>query len=302
MMDHFRVRPLTEKDLDTVLAAAGGTRAHPDADRRKQPGADYRLGEALIELKGLDDEGLGKPERQEKLAALFSEYAAHRPVVVLDRTQLPPESKIRYDRIIEGPIKTAIAKARKQLKQSRAEFPEATCTVLFVVNTGYTALNHNELTRLVAHRVRNDTDEIDAVVVAGCYYHGDGVDAYALWPIEYVPIKLERPFTSFEKLREAWNGFADQFMTKLIRGEFGEDAPKGPVVDIDFDVGGITYVKPAPPIGSPSNFFGARRPRGDSTGLVTCPPVAITFPDLSRHNWALFRAALPHDFDLFDNL
>lgn len=70
-MEQFRIRPLSEADIDAVIEAAGGVRAHADADRRHSPGADYLLGEAVIELKALDDEGLVKPERQAKLATLF---------------------------------------------------------------------------------------------------------------------------------------------------------------------------------------------------------------------------------------
>lgn len=78
-MDHFRLRPISESDIDQVVEDARGKRAHPDADRREQIGADYVLGNCVIELKALDDEGLAKPERQAKLAALF------RPLTPTDR-------------------------------------------------------------------------------------------------------------------------------------------------------------------------------------------------------------------------
>lgn len=120
-MDHFRLRPISEPDIDQVIENAGGGRAHPDADRREQIGADYVLGNCVIELKALDDEGLAKPERQAKLAALFGSLHPNRPVVVLDRDSLPPAEQRSFDRILEGPIKTAIGKAKKQLKQSRLE-------------------------------------------------------------------------------------------------------------------------------------------------------------------------------------
>src|SRR5574337_1163246 len=105
LMDHFRLRPISEPDIDQVVEAAGGKRAHPDADRREQIGADYVLGNCVIELKALDDEGLAKPERQAKLAALFRPFNADKPVVVLDRDSLPPPEQRNFDRILEGPIK-----------------------------------------------------------------------------------------------------------------------------------------------------------------------------------------------------
>lgn len=295
-MEHFRVRPLTESDFDEIVKVARGSRAHQDADKRDRPGADYVIAEALIELKSLDDEGLAKPERQAKLAALFREHQPDRPVIVLDREALPKDAQRTYDRILEGPIKTAVAKASQQLKQSRAEHPASHASILMLINNGYTALDHSSLVRMVAHRARQDTKEIDGVVVAGCYFYSDMSDNLFFWPIDYVPVNLDRPFKSYEALRAAWNAFADRFMTNVVRGEMPADATKGPVVDTQFDIDCVTYVKPAPPMGEESDFFKHGRPRKDSTGLQHYPPVARAFPDMTREAWRQIAAALPeHD-------
>ena len=74
-----RIRPLTEKCFDEIVELAGGRRAHPDHDRRAARNADYILGDAVLELKILDDEGLSKVERQAKLAALFTALDPDRP-------------------------------------------------------------------------------------------------------------------------------------------------------------------------------------------------------------------------------
>src|SRR5690606_28483709 len=116
------------------------------------------------------------------------------------------------------------------------------------------ALDHDALVELVAHRARQDTREIDGVVVGGCYHHGDGFDSTFLWPLDYIPINANSPFRSFEALKQAWHGHAERTMTTLIRGETPVTAGKGPVVDSQFDVDGITYVKPAPPMGAKSEF------------------------------------------------
>ena len=63
IMDHFRLRPISESDIDQVVENAGGIRAHPDADRREQLGADYVLGNCVIALKAPDAEGLAQPAR-----------------------------------------------------------------------------------------------------------------------------------------------------------------------------------------------------------------------------------------------
>src|SRR5882724_9084943 len=255
-MEPFRVRPLSEADIDAVIEAAGGVRAHADASRRDLPGADYLLGEAVIELKALDDEGLAKPERQAKLATLFRRYEKSRPVIVLDRANLPDDAQRDYDRIMEGPIKKAVSTAKTQLKQSRTEFPTASASILFLINNGYTALDQEALLQMAARRTHNDTSKIDGVVVAGCYYYSDGIDNYFLWPIDYVPINLDRPFALYEKLREAWGEHATKFMSAVMLGQIAPDTIKGPVVDTQFDLDGVTYVKPAPPMGKKSVFFG----------------------------------------------
>lgn len=292
-MEHFRVRPLTESDFDEIAKAVGGARAHPDADARDRPGADYLVSEALVELKSLDDEGLAKPERQAKLAALFRLHQPDRPVIVLDRATLPEDARRDFDRILEGPIKSAVSKASKQLKQSRAEHPTSSSSVLLLINNGYTALDHSALLRMVVHRARQDTQEIDGVIVAGCYFYSDTFDSYFLWPIDYAPINVARPFKSYEAFRGAWNAFAEQFMTKVVCGEMPADTLKGPVIDTQFDIEGVTYVKPAPPMGKKSEFFAGDRPRKDSTGLKHCPAVARTLPDMSRDEWQRFFTTVP---------
>lgn len=299
-METIRIRPVIESDFDTIIKAAGGKRAHVDADRRKLPGADYLLNEAVLELKLLDEEGLSKPTRQTKLAALFRNDEVNRPVIVLDRNRLSAPAQHEYDRIVEGPIKTAIQKAKEQVKRSRAENPTASCSVLVVINNGYTALDHDSLSLLVARRVRQDTSAIDGVVIAGCYFYGDGFDYYFLPPFEYVPINLANPFYSFEQLQKAWNGWAKQFATAMVRGTLQGDLNKGPQIDKQFDCEGVTFILPAPSMGQASEFYVAGRPRQNTSGLDRSPPVATTFPALTEREWTAFRAALPNESGLCD--
>ena len=283
-----------------MVAAAGGTAAHPDATRRKRKGADFILQNAAIELKLLSEDGFLKANRQHRLASLFREEGFEAPVVVLDRQNLSLTGQQKYDRIIEGPIKTEVASARKQLKETRRERPDATLSVLWVVNNGYTQLNHEELLRLVVHRVNNDTRSIDGVIVGGCYFHSDGFDNIFLWPLAYAPIRLVQ-FPGYDLLHEEWNRFAEQFMTSVVRGVLGPDLDKGPVMDAQFEVEGITFVKPAPPIGRESEIFPQGRPREYTSPAKKWPPVAMTFPKLTRDEWSKMKAALPSVHELCEN-
>lgn len=290
-MDPFPIRALTEQDLDRIVEAAGGAKAHPEADRRDREGADYLVGTTLIELKMLDDEGFAKPERQARLAELFSAQEPERPVVVLDPARLPRPEQLKYRRIVEGPVKRAVAKARAQLIQSRAEIPDARGSVLWIVNNGYTALDHDTLEEIVANRVRQDTTHIDGVIVSGCYYHSDGFDSVFLWPCTYVPINAAYAFPEFDALQETFQDFAGEYMTALMQQEVPAGA-RLPVSDVAFDLDGVRYVRVAPPMGRPSDFYVHGRPRANSAGFEKCPPVALIVPDLARAEHDLVRAAV----------
>ncbi len=274
-----------------MVEEAGGIRLHPDHHKQAVQGADYRLGSALIELKILDEEGMDKPERRAKLAELFRRHEPERPLIVVARERLSETDRARFDRIVETPIKTAVSKAKNQLRQSRLDAPDADRSVLMVVNNGYATLDHEALKALVAHRVRNDTSEIDAVVVAGIYYHGDGFDGVFLGRFDCVPIRLDRRFND-EKLHVGWRAFLERFMTDLVRKEPGPEATKAPVSDVRFELDGVTYVRPAPAMGRPSSFYVRGRPRADSSGLTACPKVATTFPSLTRAQWSALNARL----------
>ena len=83
-MNYMRIYRLTENNFDKIIEAAGGNRFIIDNNPEKQPNADYLLEDAIVELKFVEEEGLEKQERQQKIAALFSKCFPQKPVVVLD--------------------------------------------------------------------------------------------------------------------------------------------------------------------------------------------------------------------------
>jgi hypothetical protein len=291
MLPTLTIRPISESDIDEIVRTAGGIRAHEDAHRRARKGADYRLKDAVIELKILEEDGLSKPERQAKLAALFQKVTPDRPVIVLDKNRLPESLRRDYNRILEGPIKTAVSKARVQLSQSRKELNGTNASILMVINNGYTALRHEELMAMAANRVRQDTAEIDGIVVGGCYYYSDGFDSFYIWPLDYVPINVSKRF-DFEALRAAWNSFSEHFMTQLIHSSPGRGSIRGPVIDQQFEIGSTTFVMPTPRMGEASSFYYQGRPRQNSSGIDICPKVATVQAEIARENWPKFQNAL----------
>ena len=292
------LRPLTEQIVDEIIDNAGGRRAHPDQAQKKRTNADYILGETVIELKIMEDEGLDKAPRPAKLAALFTELDPERPVHVLERDRLDASAQRAYDNAMESPIKSAVRKAKGQMKQTRLECPETTRSVLLLINSMNTALDHDEIVALAGRRARTYIGDIDGVVVAGAYLHSDGFDSLAIWPIEYVAVSLDKEFAEFPALRAAFNEYAERAMTEIITSPNAAQMTKGPVLDSEFDVDGQTFVKPAPPLGSSSDFYVGGRPRLNSTGIDTSPTVGLIFPELNRREWARFREYMPCDPEL----
>ncbi len=280
-----RIQPLTEDLITQTVERAGGRRAHDDHDRRDMINADYRLGDSVIELKQLEDEGLSKPTRQQKIAGLFGSIQEGRPVVVIDPSLLSKDGRLKYASIMREPIKNALKKASKQMQQSREEDASIKRSVLLVVNIGFTALSHEELLDHVENRARQDSSHIDAVVVAGAYLYGDGLDAYALWPMDYVQINPDNPFVEFDALKAAWNGLAEEHMTAFVRGEHGLNATREAQRDVVFDLDGKTYVKPATPIGGEASFYPQGRPRLNESALGNVGTLALTYPVISQEEY-----------------
>ena len=294
----IRIRPLSEDVFTEIIELAGGRRAYADHINMTMKNADYILGDAVIELKILDDDSLKKRDRQKKLSHLFNKKDPNRPVHVLDRNLLDPNEQKAYGRAMETPIKNAVRTAKGQLAQSRSQFPNTNCSILMLVNNANTALDHDEILEMAGRRARNDTSNIDGVVVAGAYLHSDGFDTYARWLIDYVPINLDRPFRKYIDLKNAFETYSETAMKAAILEGLSKDMTKGPISDNSFVSEGKTFVKPAPPLGGSSDYYNKGRPRLNTTGIEKSPVVGLTFPNLNRSEWEKFRSYMPEDLSL----
>jgi hypothetical protein len=294
-MDHLKINKLRESDFDSILADAGGRRAAVDDSRCSEPNADYILNEAVVELKLVEEEGIAKQSRQHKIAELFRRRQPTRPVIVLDPDALDERERRIYYNVMEGPIKTLVRKAARQLHTTQQHHPAAP-RVLLAVNNGYTALDMREFESVVVKCARNETSKIDYVIAAGIYYYSDMFDSFLFAPFGLTTINsTAASFTSFEALRKAWNDHVERYMKSIICGQTQQPDDRPPVVDFVYDLDGIAYVKPAPPMGRQSEWLDGKRPRGNSTGLERCPPVARTFPGLDQTTWAEFKRLWPEE-------
>ena len=298
-MNYIQINRIVETDFDAIVEVAGGEKIDPNVYGQKGNVADYRLNEAIIELKLVREEGLTKITRRGKVAEIFRKFQPDRPVVVLDPKILSKEETQKYYNLMEQPIQTAVKKAAKQLHDTELRDKADSTRVLVILNDGYTALNMDEFRDAVGKRIRNDTSKIDHAIVGGIYFYSDRFDNYFFTIFDLIPVNINRSFPSFEILRSAWNQWVEKYMTAVVIGQNNCNDDRLPVIDVNFEIDGIDYIKICPPMGIPSNFWpGGKRPRENSTGIESCPPVATCFPRLSKANWLLFKDAMPNEFCL----
>jgi hypothetical protein len=285
-MDYIRIKEVSESDFHTIVKKAGGVRLKGTGE------ADYLLNEALIELKFIVEEGFDKIKRQEKLAALFKQRQSNRPVIVIDPESLDEAESKKYYNIVARPIRKAVKKAAGQLEITSQRYNPRPTKVLTILNLGYTALFPDEFRSVCFNCVLDYADNIDWVICGGLYFHSDGFDNYLFERFDAIPINVNRLFPSYETLLNSWHLFVEDLATSLCREIAPPDQSRLPVLDLDFEIDGIRYVKPAPTV--PSNCFPpGQSPRDNSSGLEKCPPVARTLPHLSEIDWKCFKEKIP---------
>lgn len=157
------IRPprVTEAFIDRVVLDVGGERLVTDDKNRI---VDYRIGDWLFDLKDLQEEGLLKTERQQKLAALFKPYITPGKPFQIDPELLNETERRKYHDILSGPIQTQVKSTSKQVKSTREVLgmPELKGGVIFI-NSGYGSFPHEEFGPLVERFVRKDTSHVEAI-------------------------------------------------------------------------------------------------------------------------------------------
>jgi hypothetical protein len=193
-----------------------------------------------------------------------------------------------------GPINSHVKKASKQLEETANQLGGQPTRVLLLINNGYASLSHEEFKEIAVSRARNVAKSIDSLVVGGPYYYSDTMEGVVFPELDLVPINADRPFRSFDALRQQWLRFALRFLKAFVCGKDEKwRRRRPPVVDLKYDLDGVTYIKPAPVMGKPSEIWPNGRPRENSTGITICPPVAHTFPKIAQGNWQQFRERFP---------
>lgn len=288
---------MNEADITKIIKSAGGVKLKT-RDKESKKTADYLFNEAIIELKLIEEDGLTKKERQEKLVSLFKRNQEKRPTVIIDKNLLTEEETRKYYKILETPIKVALKSASKQLKSTQSDLYPEKLRICTILNIGYASLNIEEFAEIAYKKAKNDTTGIDFLIVGGVYFFGDGFDFYSLFPIELLRINSKKSFESFSVIKKQWGIWANEIMTDMVRGVNKERYEKTVNYDISFRKDNIYFVKPTPLMGKRSDYYINGRPRKNSTGLDVCPTVAKTFPLLDLKNWEIAKNSIEDEYKL----
>ncbi len=246
---------LTESFMDRVVSAAGGRRLDIDDGGPNRPKtADYRVGDLVLELKDLQNEGLDVRTRQEKLAALFMSKCGQDGSSPVDPTILSADERRQYFDIVGTPVRKRLTEAGRQVRSTLERLAEPTLRGgAILLNTGYGTLSPDELADIALQYTSRSTT-LSVVVCISTYTLTNGLDTVANFAF-HPPSGGDR---GVEALREAFWREINDAMGAWARGGFRavtETAP--PLRPIVFEsAGGVFSVeapKPQSSVGSLSS-------------------------------------------------
>jgi hypothetical protein len=240
---------MNEAFIDRIILKAGGRRiTSAEADPQKTRNADYFLDEYVVELKTLEEEGLLKDSRQEKLANLLAAAKPEVEAISIDPSGLGQEDFRAFLDIIGGPIKTAIRSASDQIKKTKTHLKnESLKGGIIFVNSGYGSLPPTIFEQSVQRFASKDTKQIELVICVSTWFLTNGFDSsinFQFFPKESVHPTIVKFQTAFWECVEEW-------MTEFGRGGFqvtGES--QSPLQPISFEKTGRLFTALPPSLPS----------------------------------------------------
>lgn len=247
---------LGEAFVDSVVEKAGGRRlTATERNSNRTRNADYRIDEFIYELKDIQEEGMEKPERQAKLAALFRPYFAGQTEILIDPSILSPDDLIRYAKIVGGPVHKAVRSAADQIKTTKCHLGAPSLRGgIIVLNSGYYSLPHDTFIELLRHYARNDTSQIESVVCMTVDFSTNGFNHWLnTW---FFPPKDGLPVE--RRLGDGFEAAITDFMTSWGRSGFqsgGDPVPVAAPIAFEHDGVFFRYVpRSVPPPWTPESM------------------------------------------------
>lgn len=243
------IRPprVNESFIDRVVLDVHGERLQTDNENRI---VDYRIGNWLFDLKDLQEEGLLKPERQEKLANLFAPYLTPPLPFQIDPQVLNESERRKYFDIISGPIQTQVKSTAKQIKSTRdlLAAPNLKGGIIFL-NTGYGSFPPDEFGPLVDRFVKKDTKQIEAVLCISTWAVTNGFSSKIFF--KAYPENPDIPEVA--TLQQAFGNRFEEAMTQLMLDEIPKASERlDPLAPVCFSIKGLDFSWLPPEI--PSNW------------------------------------------------
>lgn len=209
---------LSEEFVDKVIHDAGGHRlTTEEAGNFKEKNADYILEEFVVELKDLQEEGLGVATRQIKIANIFSKYPTEGPVQKIDPFNLSENDFREYLEIVGVPIKRRLRSALKQIKKTIERLSkEKYKGAIILLNTGYSTIPPDFLSFLGKKYTKKDTSSILEIITVSCWTITNGFDTWVNF--DFSPHEPENK--TIIKLKESFWKNIDILMTEWARNGF----------------------------------------------------------------------------------
>lgn len=257
--------------------------------------ADYIIGNTLIELKIIEDDGLDKTIRQKKLYDFYKDIIPDEKEIIVDLNKFQGKQKSQLRNIIEGPIQEAIKKANKQLKNSREIHKDTDISVLFIVNNNYMSITHEQFKEVLLNRVKNDTSSIDFVIFASIYYYLDGT--HGQFELKFEPVTITGKSPHLNNLDKYWH---DHFHKLFITLEDSDSRrTKEPIKEKKFSYNDVTFTVPLPKESEIRGRFDSLHLSEIKTDDSIMTIFGMAHPLISQHEWPLFvdKGAIPENFN-----
>jgi len=234
-----------EEFIDRIVARAGGRRLTLEEIGEGQRNADYLLNDWVFELKDLQEEGLLKSERQQKLAALYTPDRWGSEVELSAENLTEPEYREYLD-IVGGPIKTQVKSASKQIRQTKILLGRNNIRGgLIFLNTGYGTLPPALFEKLVVRYASKDSTQIESCVCISIWVLTNGFD----WNIQFKFNPQGSQEAGIKSLEAAFYEIVDDFMTEWVRrGPQPSGRSLRPLHPVAFDIAGRKFTWEPPQV------------------------------------------------------
>ena len=248
----FPIPRITESFIDKAVEKIAGRRLNESEKSEGIQNADYILPGAVAELKIFEEEGLEKESRQNKIKKFLSNRYVLPKEVEIDIRTIPEEIKPEFRQILGGPIQTAVKKAAKQIKGTKALLKKnLDLGILIAVNNGYGSLPDNEFEKLVLLYARKDTSQIDFVICSTVDHHQGDFDTYVFISSHCYPVAEGLQYPKSDDFVQAVNELFGEAMTYMMQNQMDPklwDNNLPPISDILFEGEGVTYIRSAPDV------------------------------------------------------